>query len=91
MSSRAWLQRSRLTILPVIEFFTKDKACSRDIPLILAGRDFDSSSDDEVGSHNYTKTPEAVIFGRGFGIEQIMSIKALCERENGSTAILRSL
>ena len=42
---------------------------------MLAGREPQSSNENDVGTHNYSQPPRAVIFGRAFSLEQIKEVK----------------
>lgn len=41
----------------------------------LAGREPRTSSPNDVGTHNYSRPPRAVIFGRAFSLEQIQEVR----------------
>lgn len=49
-----------------------------ELPLLLAGRDPQSISGNDVGTHNYTQAPRAVIFGRGYELEDINKFRQAC-------------
>lgn len=44
---------------------------------MLAGKE-PPKDPDNVGSHNFSKPPEAVLFGRGFGAQQMQMIREAC-------------
>lgn len=66
---------TRLTFRPyiglVIHFIQTNEAVLAELPLLLAGRDPHSAESIDVGSHVYDRPPRAVIFGRGYEIEDI--------------------
>jgi hypothetical protein len=55
----------------VIHFIQSKEAALKEIPELLAGRDPQSSDDNSVGTRDYSRPPRAVIFGRGFDVEDI--------------------
>ncbi|KAL4937434.1 hypothetical protein BDV06DRAFT_202927 [Aspergillus oleicola] len=61
----------------VIHFVTSLEAAQADLPLLLAGRNPQSTSSD-VGTRNYSQPPRGVIFGRGFSPDSIQVLKNSC-------------
>ncbi|CAG7942323.1 unnamed protein product [Penicillium salamii] len=58
----------------VIHFIQSLKAAQSEIPHILAGHDPQSPSNN-IGTKNYTHQARAIIFGRGFDLEDIQDIR----------------
>lgn len=42
---------------------------------VLVGRTPQSSNPNEVGTHDYSRPPRAIIFGRAFSLEQIQEVR----------------
>ncbi|OJJ02088.1 hypothetical protein ASPVEDRAFT_150790 [Aspergillus versicolor CBS 583.65] len=59
----------------VIHFITSPEGAHADLPLLLAGRDPQSTAPNDIGTHNYTQPPRAVIFGRGFTPDFVQELK----------------
>jgi hypothetical protein len=55
----------------VVHFIQTNEAALEEIPRLLAGRDPQSSDDNGVGTHEYGQPVRAVIFGRGYSLEDI--------------------
>lgn len=55
----------------MVHFIQSNEAALKEIPELLAGRDPQSSDDNGVGTHDYSRPPRAVIFGRGYALEDI--------------------
>jgi hypothetical protein len=51
------------------------EAAEAELPHLLAGRDPQSRSPNEIGTHNYSRPPRAVIFGRGYDPPQVEELK----------------
>ncbi|KAJ5303061.1 hypothetical protein N7476_009860 [Penicillium atrosanguineum] len=66
----------------VVHFIQSNEAALKEIPELLAGRDPQSSDDNGVGTHDYSKPPRAVIFGRGFPLENIEQYYKACAGSN---------
>ncbi|KAJ5933893.1 hypothetical protein N7454_006222 [Penicillium verhagenii] len=60
--------------IEVIHFIQSLEAAQREIPHLLAGNDPKSSTVNNVGCHNY-RPVRAVIFGRGFDMEDIAMLR----------------
>lgn len=60
-----------------IQFITSVERAKAEIPLMLAGRE-PPKDPDNVGSHDFSKPPEAVLSGRGFGAQQMQTIREAC-------------
>ncbi|KAJ5287433.1 hypothetical protein N7478_003119 [Penicillium angulare] len=73
------VSESLLPEIEVIHFIQTNEAAIKELPLLLAGQDPQSTDDNGVGSHQYGRPVRAVIFGRGYGIDDIESFKAACE------------
>ncbi|KAL4949758.1 hypothetical protein BDW69DRAFT_188019 [Aspergillus filifer] len=61
----------------VIHFVTSLEAAQADLPLLLAGRNPQTTSS-EVGTRNYSQPPRGVIFGRGYSPDVIQELKNSC-------------
>ncbi|RHZ56293.1 uncharacterized protein CDV56_108093 [Aspergillus thermomutatus] len=59
----------------VIHFLQSYEAAEAELPHLLAGRDPQSQNPNDVGTHDYSRSPRAVIFGRGFESEQVEELK----------------
>ena len=62
----------------VIHFIQTNEAALEELPHLLAGRDPQSPSDNEVGSHSYNRPARVVIFGRGYAMEDIETFRSAC-------------
>lgn len=56
---------------PVIHFIQTNEAALTELPRLLAGQDPQSSHDNGVGTHNYSRPARGVIFGRGYSLEEV--------------------
>ncbi|KAF7166982.1 hypothetical protein CNMCM5623_000470 [Aspergillus felis] len=52
-----------------------DEAAEAELPHLLAGRDPQSQNPNDVGTHDYSRPPRAVIFGRGYEPQQVEELK----------------
>ncbi|KAF7178943.1 hypothetical protein CNMCM7691_007767 [Aspergillus felis] len=59
----------------VIHFIQSDEAAEAELPHLLAGRDPQSQNPNDVGTHDYSRPPRAVIFGRGYEPQQVEELK----------------
>ncbi|KAK9489073.1 hypothetical protein V1508DRAFT_429182 [Lipomyces doorenjongii] len=59
----------------VIHFILSYEAAEAELPHLLAGRDPQSRSPNEIGTHDYSRPPRAVIFGRGYEPQQVEELK----------------
>ncbi|PYH52360.1 uncharacterized protein BO96DRAFT_469387 [Aspergillus niger CBS 101883] len=59
----------------VIHFILSYEAAEAELPHLLAGRDPQSRSPNEIGTHDYSQPPRAVIFGRGYEPQQVEELK----------------
>ncbi|GAQ03894.1 hypothetical protein ALT_1215 [Aspergillus lentulus] len=59
----------------VIHFIQSDEAAEAELPHLLAGRDPQSQNPNEVGTHDYSRPPRAVIFGRGYEPHQVEELQ----------------
>jgi hypothetical protein len=55
----------------VIHFIQTVEAAEAELPHILAGREPQCQDPNDVGTHDYSRPPRAIIFGRGFAPEQV--------------------
>jgi hypothetical protein len=64
----------------VIHFIQSFEAAKAELPLLLAGREPQVSevNDDDVGTHNYSQPPRAVLLGRAFEEEQVEELRKAC-------------
>ncbi|CAG7941650.1 unnamed protein product [Penicillium nalgiovense] len=58
-------------------------AAQSEIPHLLAGRDPQSPHVNDVGTKNYSRPARAIIFGRGFDLEDIDALRVLRENVAG--------
>ncbi|EAL84206.1 hypothetical protein KXW98_005273 [Aspergillus fumigatus] len=59
----------------VIHFIQSVEAAEAELPHLLAGRDPQSRYSNELGTHDYSRPPRAVIFGRGYEPQQVEELK----------------
>ncbi|KFY48784.1 hypothetical protein V496_10227 [Pseudogymnoascus sp. VKM F-4515 (FW-2607)] len=59
----------------VIHFILSYEAAEAELPHLLAGRDPQSQSPNGIGTHDYSRPPRAVIFGRGYNPQQVEELK----------------
>ncbi|KAL4737840.1 hypothetical protein BDV11DRAFT_190692 [Aspergillus similis] len=61
----------------VIHFIASPKALHAELPLLLSGQDPEPvvTRPNEVGTHDYSRPPQAVIFGRGYTMEFVQQVK----------------
>lgn len=65
-----------LMLSSVIHFILSYEAAEAELPHLLAGREPQSQkSPNEIGSHDYSRPPRAVIFGRGYEPQQVEELK----------------
>ena len=69
----------RNSFLLVIHFTTSYEEIEAELPAILAGRDPQSPSPYDVGTHNYNKPPVAMVLGRAFQPAQGEELRKKCE------------
>lgn len=62
----------------VIHFIQSFEAAKAELPLLLAGRDPQVSEVNDVGTHNYSQPPRAVLLGRAFEEEQVEDLRKAC-------------
>ncbi|KAJ5387805.1 hypothetical protein N7509_010346 [Penicillium cosmopolitanum] len=55
----------------VIHFFQTNEEIQAELPALLAGRKPQAAASNDIGSHDYTRPARAVIFGRGYQMEEI--------------------
>ena len=72
----------------VIQFITSVQRCKTEIPILLRGGQ-PTPDPDNVGTHNFSAPPQAVIFGRGFTAENIQEIRQQCGGSNSGLAWLQ--
>ena len=71
-----------LANLPVIHFIQSVEAALAELPHLLAGRDPQSSNDNDVGSRDYSRPARAVILGRGYSPADVELMRGACEGVN---------
>ncbi|OJJ52211.1 hypothetical protein ASPSYDRAFT_165088 [Aspergillus sydowii CBS 593.65] len=64
----------------VTHFMLSLEAAASDLPALLTGKDPQSPVPNEVGTHNYRRPAQAVLFGRGLQLAQIEEIQAAVEQ-----------
>ena len=62
----------------VIHFINTFEDAKADLPDLLAGRGPKSPSSNHIGTHDYSKPPAAVIFGRAFDPDHVTELNRLC-------------
>ncbi|KAL2826411.1 hypothetical protein BDW59DRAFT_160935 [Aspergillus cavernicola] len=62
----------------VIHFIVTPEEARAELPRLLAGRDPQSASPNDVGSHNYSQPPRVAIFGRGYNPDFVQELKKVC-------------
>ncbi|KAJ5596220.1 hypothetical protein N7450_002678 [Penicillium hetheringtonii] len=55
----------------VIHFIQTNEAVLSELPHLLAGRDPQAAASNDIGTHDYSRPARAVIFGRGYDMEDI--------------------
>ena len=71
----------------VIHFIQTNEAVLAELPHLLAGRDPQAAASNDVGTHDYSRPARAVIFGRGYEMEDIEVFrKATSGSASGPTA-----
>lgn len=66
----------------MIHFIQTSEAAQAELPELLAGRDPKPTHTNDVGTHEYSKPARAVIFGRGFSLDEIQSLQKACAGSN---------
>lgn len=51
------------------------EAAEDELPHLLAGREPKCQNPNDIGTHDYSRLPRAVIFGRGYSPEQVEDLK----------------
>ncbi|CBF80104.1 hypothetical protein AN7786.2 [Aspergillus nidulans FGSC A4] len=61
----------------VIHFIASPEAVHAELPLLLSGQDPQPAvtSPNDVGTHDYSRPPRAVVFGRGYAPEFVQQLK----------------
>ncbi|KAI8948683.1 hypothetical protein F4801DRAFT_556188 [Xylaria longipes] len=72
--------------IEVIHFINSFEYAKENLPDLLAGRGPKSPSTNQIGTHDYTKQPRAVIFGRAFDPADVKELNQLC-RGTGSVPV----
>lgn len=72
-----------------MQFITSIERAKSEIPTLQSGK-APTKDPDNVGSHDFSKRPEAVIFGRGFEIVQVEDIRAACGGSSSGLVWLHS-
>ncbi|KAK0637047.1 hypothetical protein B0T17DRAFT_520541 [Bombardia bombarda] len=73
--------------MEVVHFINSLQDAKDNIPELLAGRGPLRPSGNEVGTHDYTKPPRAVIFGRAFTPEDVIELNRLCRGKGAAGPI----
>ncbi|KAL4900237.1 hypothetical protein BDW74DRAFT_182991 [Aspergillus multicolor] len=68
----------------VIHFCSTAAAVEKEIPLLLSGNDPKPEivASNEVGTHNYTQPPRAVVFGRGSELDFVKELQSMCRERS---------
>ncbi|KAL4750553.1 hypothetical protein BDW72DRAFT_213326 [Aspergillus terricola var. indicus] len=68
----------------LIHFIASPEAVHAELPLLLSGQDPQPvvTSPNEVGTHDYSRPPRAVIFGRGYTSEFVQQLKEAYQRHS---------
>ncbi|KAJ5595083.1 uncharacterized protein N7459_001291 [Penicillium hispanicum] len=66
----------------VIHFIQTSEAAQAELPALLAGRDPKPTHTNDIGTHEYSKPARAVIFGRGFPLDEVQSLQKACSGIN---------
>eukprot|EP01111_Echinosteliopsis_oligospora_P009291 TRINITY_DN2703_c0_g1_i1.p1 TRINITY_DN2703_c0_g1~~TRINITY_DN2703_c0_g1_i1.p1 ORF type:complete len:166 (-),score=42.17 TRINITY_DN2703_c0_g1_i1:73-570(-) len=64
--------------IEVVRFINSTEVGKKEIPVLLAGQKVDPSTIDEVGTLNFERTPQAIIFGGAFTRENIEEMREAC-------------
>ncbi|KXT15235.1 hypothetical protein AC579_1364 [Pseudocercospora musae] len=75
---KAVTQRLRPEV-EVLQFINSASRAKAEIPAILAGKAPSPNPDEDVGSHDFSKRPTAIAFGRGFELQDVEDIRAACQ------------
>ncbi|KAF2009063.1 hypothetical protein BU24DRAFT_415415 [Aaosphaeria arxii CBS 175.79] len=59
----------------VTHFILSYEAAEAELPHLLAGRNPQSQTPNEIGTNNYSRPPRAVVFGRGYDPHQVEELK----------------
>ncbi|GIJ90289.1 hypothetical protein Asppvi_009243 [Aspergillus pseudoviridinutans] len=59
----------------VIHFIQSYEAAEAELPHLLVGRDPQSQNPNDIGTHDYSRPPRAVLFGRGYEPQQVEELK----------------
>ncbi|EME83250.1 uncharacterized protein MYCFIDRAFT_71126 [Pseudocercospora fijiensis CIRAD86] len=74
----------------VLQFINSASRAKAEIPAILAGKAPSPNPDENIGSHDFSKRPAAVAFGRGFELQDVKDIRAACQSPEINVAWLCS-
>lgn len=75
----------------VIHFFQTSEAIQAELPPLLEGREPQAAASNDIGTHDYTRPARAVIFGRGYEMEEIERFrKAAAGHSSGPIAWVMS-
>ncbi|KAJ5993739.1 hypothetical protein N7451_009463 [Penicillium sp. IBT 35674x] len=73
--------------IEVIHFVQTNDAALAEIPHLLAGRVPQTPHDNGVGSGNYSQPARAVIFGHGYSVSDVETVRAACEDVNQESVV----
>jgi hypothetical protein len=62
----------------VIHFILSYEDAEAELPHLLAGRDPQARNPNEMGTHDYSRLPRAVVFGRGYEPHHVEELKKKC-------------
>ena len=63
----------------VLHFITSPETAREDLPRFLNGQKPSRSSNDDIGSQDYDKEPEAILLGLGYYNEIVENLRQACE------------
>ncbi|KAH8928665.1 hypothetical protein BT69DRAFT_1316167 [Atractiella rhizophila] len=69
------------SLAQVIEFITSTEEGCVALPQILRGQGHLVSSSNELGTHNYSVEPQAIMFGAGYEDEDVEKLRDACKGE----------
>ncbi|KAK3051103.1 hypothetical protein LTR09_007853 [Extremus antarcticus] len=68
----------------VINFFSSPEAAKEDLPRLLAGQPPSAPSGNDIGTQDYSRSPQAVLSGLGYYNEVIDELRAPCRGGGGA-------
>lgn len=74
----------------VLQFINSASRAKAENPAILAGKAPSPNPDEDIGSHDFSRRPAAIAFGRGFELQDVKDIRAACQAPDTHVAWLCS-